>query len=187
MVQKLSKKQATARRIRAVAGDLFLRRGFTDTTVDDIAMAAGISRASLFNHYRGKPAIVAALAAEVEPRLLQLLQHYLDQPLSTAQRLEKLFAYAARVLTQTAALTRVLLVHGSEGAGYPALEASFEDMVVLGQQQGDVRSDIEPAQLAQVVYLAFIASLLAWCQPADETVSEQLTMRVRSLLLLLQP
>jgi AcrR family transcriptional regulator len=187
MSKKMSKKQVTAHKILAVAGDLFLRRGFTETSVEDIASAAGISRASLFNHYRGKPAIVAALAADMEPRLLQLLRHYLDKPLSTAQRLQQLFEYAARILAQTAPLTRILFVHGSNGAGFPALETEFGNLISAGVQQGDVRTDLPTRALAEMVYLAFVASLLAWCQdPAVEPEQAQ-AERARGLVLLLQP
>ncbi len=186
MAIKKGKKQVTAHKILAVAGDLFLRKGFADTSVEDIATAAGISRASLFNHYRGKPAIVSALAADMEPRLLQLLRHYLDKPLSTAQRLQQLFEYAARILAQTAPLTRILFVHGSDGAGYPTLEAEFGHLISAGVLQGDVRADLPQPQLAEMVYLAFVASLLGWCQRADAEPRQVLAERVRGLVLLLQ-
>jgi hypothetical protein len=41
--------------------------------------------------------------------------------------------------------------------------------------------------LAHMVYLAFAASLLGWCQQGDESLPEQLAIRARSLVLLLQP
>ncbi len=186
MVIRKSKKQATAHRIQTVAADLFLRRGFAATSVEDIAAAAGISRASLFNHYRGKPAIVAALAADMEPRLLQLLRHYLEKPLSTAQRLQQLFEYAARVLAQTAPLTRILFVHGSNGAGFPELEIEFDNLISAGVQQGDVRTDLPTQHLAEMVYLAFVASLLGWCRRDDIEPGQALAERARGLVLLLQ-
>jgi AcrR family transcriptional regulator len=186
MIVKLGKKQTTSKAIQAAASTLFLRQGFDQTSVEDIAAAAGISRASLFNHYRGKSAIVAALAGELEPRLLQLLRHYLHKPLTTAQRIEQLFSYAGRVLLQTVPLTRILFVHGSAGIGFPALEAEFEEMIRLGQRQSEVRSDIESDQLAQMVYLGFIAGLMGWCQQAGDAPPQQLQQRARSLVLLLQ-
>jgi AcrR family transcriptional regulator len=186
MVIKLSKRQTTSKAIQVAASALFLRQGFEQTSVEEIAAAAGISRASLFNHYRGKNAIVASLAAELEPRLLQLLRHYRHKPLTTAQRLVQLFDYAGRVLAQTAPLTRILFVHGSAGIGFPALEAEFEEMILLGQRQLEVRDDIESDQLAHMVYLSFIAGLMGWCQSADDTPPQQLQQRARSLILLLQ-
>ena len=58
-----AKKRETAARILAAAQQLFLQRGFATTALEDIAAAAGVSRASLFNYYNGKAAIIDALAA----------------------------------------------------------------------------------------------------------------------------
>lgn len=47
----------TTSRISDVAIDLFDQRGFDETSVDDIAAAAGISRRTLFRYYPSKNAI----------------------------------------------------------------------------------------------------------------------------------
>jgi mycofactocin system transcriptional regulator len=47
----------TRARISAVAIDLFTERGFDETSVDDIAAAAGIGRRTLFGYYPSKNAI----------------------------------------------------------------------------------------------------------------------------------
>ena len=52
------KKLATWREIRRVALDLFARDGFEQTTVEQIAQAAGVSRATFFNYFSGKEAVV---------------------------------------------------------------------------------------------------------------------------------
>jgi len=172
-----AKKQAVSKGILRAAWELFLEKGLDETSVEEIAARAGISRASLFNYYRGKAAIVEALAAGMEPRLLQLVSHYLEKPLSTGARIQALFEYAGKVLCQTTELSRLLLVHGSRGAGFPALEAEFTRLVRDGQRGGDVRADLPAAQLAEPVYLAFMASVLGWCRDPDLSLEEQLTRR----------
>lgn len=47
----------TRDRISAVAIDLFTERGFDETSVDDIADAAGIARRTLFRYYPSKNAV----------------------------------------------------------------------------------------------------------------------------------
>ncbi len=162
MVSREAKKQATARRILAEAGKLFIESGVEATAVEDIAEAAGISRASLFNYYRGKPAILQALAQDLEPRLLQLVDHYLSKSLTTRERIESLFGYAGRVLGQTAPLTRLMFVHGSQGGGFPALEREFCRLVISGQRQGDITTEGDPYEIGSVLYLSFVAGLLGW-------------------------
>ena len=179
------KKQATAARIRQAARELFLARGVDSVSVEDIAAAAGISRASLFNYYRGKSAILDGLGDDLEQRLLQLVQHYLAKPLATAQRLQLLFAYTARNLEQTGDLVRLVFVQGSEGAGFPRVQESLVELVALGQSRADVRRDIAAEDLAELVYLSFVAGLLGWCRQPGLALESQLRARADSLALLL--
>ena len=176
-----AKKRETAARILAAAQQLFLQRGFATTALEDIAAAAGVSRASLFNYYNGKAAIIDALAARLEPRLVQMLQHYLAKPLSTEQRITALFAHAARVVEQTTELTRLLLVQGSDAADFPALRQVFVKLIEEGQRRGELRDDFSAEIMAEAVYLGFVAGLLGWARSPASSVAEQFSQRARFL------
>ena len=81
------KKLETRARILEAARRLFLQTGFAGTTADAIATSVGISRASLFNYFPGKASILEALAADFEPRLVRLVEHYVSRPQSSQARL----------------------------------------------------------------------------------------------------
>ncbi|HWG26988.1 TetR family transcriptional regulator [Actinospica sp.] len=70
-------RERTRRAVRAeltdVALDLFLRRGFEATTVDEIAASAGISRRSLFRYFASKEAIIFDSLQDVGERLAEAL------------------------------------------------------------------------------------------------------------------
>ncbi|WDG17807.1 TetR/AcrR family transcriptional regulator [Microbacterium sp. Clip185] len=59
-----------ARTIAAAAVDLFEEKGFSATTIDDIAAAAGISRTTFFRHSATKEAAVLVDDAGLEAELL---------------------------------------------------------------------------------------------------------------------
>jgi len=181
-----AKKQATAREIETAARSLFLSQGYEATTMEQVAEAAGVSRASLFNYYGGKPALLEALAAQLQSRLVRLLQHYRDKSNTTSDCIEQVFAYSARVLEQTSALTRLLFIHGSAGDGFPGLQDAFTDLVIAGQRRGEVRTDFSAAELAEPLYLGFIAGLLGWCHRPETGLDEQFAARARLLALQLQ-
>ena len=180
------KKLATAQQIRSVARELFLSRGYEETSVDEIARLAGVSRASLFNYYRGKAAILAGLAAELEPRLVKMVQHYQSKPLTTADKLLQLFAYSAKILEQTSELTRLLFLRGGAEDFYD-LAGAFHEMVVSGQRRGEVRLDLGAAELSQMAYLGFIASLLGWCRDETVPLTEQLGRRAKAIAVIFEP
>lgn len=184
MAIREAKKQATARRILAEAGKLFLQQGVDETSVEAIAAAAEVSRASLFNYFRGKPAILQAMSRDLEPRLLQLVDHYLGKSLSTRARVEALFDYAGRVLGQTAPLTRMMFVHGSQGAGFPALQREFVRLVISGQRQEDIAAGLDPHETGALLYLAFVGGLLGW-DDSERDPRELMASRANHLLALM--
>ena len=49
-----SKKRATRQRISDVATELFFARGFDAVTLDEIAIAAGVSKMTVFNYFARK-------------------------------------------------------------------------------------------------------------------------------------
>ena len=182
-----AKKQAISQRILREARKLFLERGVAATTVEDIAAAADISRASLFNYYRGKPAILDTMAVAMAARLEQLVEHYRGKPLGTAQRLQQLFAHCARVLEQTGEFHRELFVHDCSGLDFPGLYQALKALLRAGQQRGDVRQDLDPELAAELVYLSFSAGLLGWLRNPRQTVAEQFSARARYLASIFAP
>ena len=65
----------TARRkLLDTAADLFYREGIGTTGVDRISAAAGVSKRSLYQHFAGKDALVAAALAEHGQ---DILEHYM--------------------------------------------------------------------------------------------------------------
>ncbi len=65
--------QATRVALRAAGAKLFARNGFDGTTVEQIARAAGVNRALISYHFRGKAGLYdAILRATFEPLLARL-------------------------------------------------------------------------------------------------------------------
>ncbi|MCX2980120.1 TetR/AcrR family transcriptional regulator [Halieaceae bacterium IMCC14734] len=175
-----TKKRRIAESVLKAAQRLFLEQGVAATTMQAIAGDAGISRASLFNYYPGKEVIVAALAARMEPRLVQLVHHYQSRTATTGECIDALFDHLAKVVGPTVELTRLLFVQGNGGVAYPQLAAALTDLVSNGQRQGDVRSDKSAPALSELLYLEVVACLLGWA--FTEQMSERELFRRRAEL-----
>jgi AcrR family transcriptional regulator len=63
--QRQEQAGATRRRILEVAARLFADRGYAATTMQAIAIEAGVSLATVYLHFAGRAAMVVALAEEV--------------------------------------------------------------------------------------------------------------------------
>ena len=70
------RREVTRERICAAARKIFLTRGFGAATVEEIALAAGTRRSTLYNHFHDKNEILAAIAED-----------YLDSVTAVIERL----------------------------------------------------------------------------------------------------
>lgn len=64
------KKRQTRETIATAAADLFRRNGFDAVTVDDVALAADVSRQTVFNYFPSKEAMVFDREPEIEAALI---------------------------------------------------------------------------------------------------------------------
>jgi len=63
------KGQATRTRIVDAAGELFAKRGYQDTSIEDVLDKSGISRGALYHHFRDKEELFVAVLEAVEARI----------------------------------------------------------------------------------------------------------------------
>ena len=94
----------------AAAAQLFATRGYTASTMQDLAAACGVSKATLYHYVRDKHDLLAQITRSHVARLEALVAEVRAQPLGARQRLGELIlrfmqAYASsrhehRVLTE---------------------------------------------------------------------------------------
>lgn len=151
-------------------------------TMDEVAKAAGISRATLHRHFAGRDALVRALEAlgiaECEAAL-------------TRARLEEGPATEAvrRLVTEIRPAAGLLaFLYGENqlwesGAddGWSRLDTRIGAVFVRGQQAGEFRIDLSPAWLTEALY-GLIASC-AWATQDGRVAPKDFTHMIAELLL----
>lgn len=152
-----------ARRIESAARRLFAARGFAGTSMADIAAAAGVSKATVFHHYRTKQALYEALVSEAVTGFREQLIPLLDPVHDLRGSLQEFAAAHVARLTGMQATTRLIareMLSGSSAATSLFAEgemgrnfALLVDALRRGQSRGTVRSDVDPG-LAVFMLLA---------------------------------
>ena len=69
-----AQRELTRSRIRDAARDLFHELHYDATTVDQIANAAGLTRSTLYLHYKDKAEILADITADYAPRAIAQME-----------------------------------------------------------------------------------------------------------------
>lgn len=122
-------RQRKAEVVLSSAQALFLDKGFADTTVDEIAAAAHVSKATVYNNFNDKAAVLTALLDRVSQEAAHILAGVialLDGPGPVAVRLEQTAAALARgvLRPEVLQLRRLAL---AESVRFPVEVAAYYD------------------------------------------------------------
>jgi AcrR family transcriptional regulator len=80
-------RERTRHEIVRQAMDLFQAKGYNATSLQDIATAAGCSKATVLYHFNGKPAVLAAVLEPAAADLAALIRTVEDVPRAVAQEI----------------------------------------------------------------------------------------------------
>jgi len=152
-----------ARRIESAARRLFASRGYSGTSMAEIATAAGVSKATVFHHYRSKRALYEALIGDAfagfREQVMPLLDTGRDLQASLRDfaaahvdrltRMQGTMRLIAREMLSGTAASSDLFAGGEMSRNFSLL---VEEMR-RGQERGAVRADIDPG-LAVFLVLA---------------------------------
>jgi AcrR family transcriptional regulator len=126
-----AQRELTRSRIRDAARDLFYELHYDATTVDQIANAAGLTRSTLYLHYRDKAEILADITADYAPRAVAQMQRLPGPDPSMAQ----IDAWLLEVVDfVTAERVPLAIVQETGRSGAQSLDALlFDILTALGR------------------------------------------------------
>ncbi|MFG2880914.1 TetR/AcrR family transcriptional regulator [Streptomyces sp. NPDC048297] len=152
-------------------------------TMDEVARAAGISRATLHRHFAGRDALVRALEAlGIAECDAALDAARLDEgPASEAlQRMVRAIEPSAALLAFL--YTENQLFEGEQqNQGWARLDERLTDLFRRGQEGGEFRIDLTPAWLTEALY-GLLASA-AWAVAEGRVAGKDFTYMTVELLL----
>jgi len=166
------KKQATRIAIRDAAMALFATQGFTGTTIEQIADAANVSRATVFTYYAAKEDIVFGDAASAVEALVGVLAERDGSVLGALQPwLGQLTGWIEPELVLQLRLAREVPVVGARRLqNYSAVEQVVAEAL---------ETELEPGQQLSARLAA--ASLITAFRVAEETAAARMEQEDRAL------
>jgi TetR/AcrR family transcriptional regulator len=150
--------------ILAAAARLFAQRGYTATSMNDVATACGVSKATLYHYVRDKHDLLAQIARGHVARLEALLDEVGRQPLAPEAYLRALIGRFMQAYAHAQHEHRVL----TEDVKF--LETADQDQVLDAQRRvvqgfadaiGALRPDLQRATLAKPLAM-LLFGMLNW-------------------------
>lgn len=162
---RVSRKQATRRRVVEAARELFDTHGYQGTTIREIAKHAGVAVGSVFTTFASKGEVLSeVMQARIAPLYAELdrVMPHLRGP--TVERLQTMFAIHVTFeyrqvrlfLSHIAAAYDWTQTSGSKPYGSNThLKAVVRECLVKGMEEGDIRPDVDPGDVVDLIMAAY--------------------------------
>ena len=161
--------------IYEAAVELFAERGFDDTTVEEVAQAAGVSRRSLFRYFSSKDDLLAHSVMNYQHVLLKAIESC--PPGTSPLRLIRAAVEAGARHTASEPLTRTVIDLSSRSAS--AMKAQQSRMVDLAESLAGAlartlrisqKSDSRPRLYANLIVVILNVAIQSWFEGKHEDI-----------------
>lgn len=171
-----------------VALRVFAERGFDASSMDDVARAAGITKASIYHHVSGKEAL---LARGLHRALEALFAVLVEPPAVDGRAIDRLRYVVRRVVEVAIAvlpeLTVLVRIRGNAKAERDAIErrrafdAHVTSIVREAQAAGDFDPDFDAALIVRLTF-GMCNSIVEWYRPRGRFTGPEIADAVVRML-----
>lgn len=153
--QRLAREEA----ILDGAQEIMATRGYLSMTMDDLAAALNVSKATLYQHFRSKEELGVAVLTRIVERALAFVRS-LDPATPPLARIESIISYAIQrrygegqlsLSNQVAALLPALERSARYQSAAAELSASLSDILDQAKSNGEVDPDLSTPVLVQAL------------------------------------
>jgi AcrR family transcriptional regulator len=157
---------------------MFAKKGYADTTVEDITNAADVGKGTFFNYFPSKDHILLAFGEMQFAKLQAAVEEARKSSTPTETFFRSLGPRMTEEPTHNPEILRALLQAFLSST--PVREAMLDlqnkalalhsEMIQLGQRRGEIRDDMAPIEIAQVFRQTIFGTLLIWSLYGDGTL-----------------
>lgn len=176
--------------ILEAAAQVFRQKGFHGASMQDIAEAVKLQKASLYHHVSSKQEILLALLDRALDLLFERLEPLAHQNLSADEKLRQMILAYLRALTDEIDLAAVLLLehrslepelHARHVPKRDRFEALWREVIAQGQQEG--RFAVADVPLTVRAILGILNWTITWYRPQGALTVQQIGEAYADLLL----
>lgn len=165
------KDRNTKGKIITAAWKLFYELGYDETTVDEIIEESGTSKGSFYHYFDGKDALLSSLSELFDAKYSELSET-MDRSANAFDLLLFLNKELFSMVESTVSLELLARLYSSQLVTKGERHLLDQDrvyykllrqIVVLGQQRGELRDDVPANEIVKTYALCERALLYDWC------------------------
>jgi AcrR family transcriptional regulator len=180
----------TRETILEAAAQVFRQKGFHGASMQDIADAVNLQKASLYHHVSSKQEILLALLDRALEILLERISAISAQPIPADEKLGQMIRTYLQILAENTDLSAVLLFehrslerkqHARHVPNRDKFEALWREVLVEGVAANRFECE-DPALTARAI-LGILNWTITWYRPNGEMTIDQIADQYSNLLL----
>lgn len=191
---KEEQREASIEKLLSAARHQFVSKGYTPTTLDDIAASVAMTKGSVYFYFKSKEAVLIEVLKQAERVVVDHAVTLLQHPVGTStEKLVRFFHHQAKlgVSDRENMLLIILmslefengLVAKKVTAIYRKLYKALEALIATGQKAGEFRKDSHPRELASIVVANHDGTFIEWYRRHRELNGAALTRALRLVAL----
>lgn len=172
------------------AATLFLERGYHNTSIEDVAEAAGISKPTVYKYVESKQWLLDRIMLRVLEELSTIFKPWPTDVTALKAQLDEYLDFGIDRATRLRVFYRILFSEETEMSEPVrdhwkafATEATdhFEQLLIVCRDQGRVAADVNTHVMANLFVTTFV-SLHRWYQPEGSVPPAELRVALKQLL-----
>ena len=182
------RRQETSEKLFMAAMELFSRKGFAQTKVEDITEAADVGKGTFFNYFPSKEHVLGYLVSKQRGTVALHLMLAREATMPSEEVLTSLGRSLAAFPGKSPQIARSIILAflgNIEVREYIVRQSRWGGSRLprscgWGQERGELREEIPPAELARVFQHALFGTVLMWALDPASSLEKQFgnTMRI---------
>ena len=168
----------TRERLFRSALDLFAKKGFAETTVEDITEAADVGKGTFFNYFPSKDHILLGFVELQLGKLQSLVVEARTSGVPMPQFLRSMAMRMTQEPTRNPGIMRSLFMAYISTTPVRQVMADLQkrahalhtEIIEMGQARGEIRQDLPASEIANVFRQTIFGTLLFWSLQGDSTL-----------------
>ena len=161
------------KRILKSSRQLFSAKGYEETTIEDVAERAEISKATLYNYFPSKESLLIGIAeAELADVRHLIASDLKDEPRSLVKLRRVLEAFVTDSASYLPLSRKITYLNSCEESPLYATRLDMlrilRQLVEEAQSQGDFRTDVPADDIVDMVMGVYLMSQFQWPRIADD-------------------
>jgi len=175
-------------RIMRAATDVFVKKGFCQATVEEIAVAAGVGKGTVYEYFSSKEELFCSIFHEGHSYFMQVFQQKMDEKNSSKEKLENGIALWTEFVFAHPNLSWLLFSAQVNVEPFLMVEEHHKNFIKFitelfqkGIDSGDFRSG--DAELMAQIFIGYCRAICGYIMRYPETKRNSLAEEIVNMLL----